>query len=878
MSDEQTPIPPESDLPETPVTELPALTLTGRVIPVAIDKELSVSYLRYSMSVIVARALPDVRDGLKPVHRRVLFAMDELSLNHDKPYKKSARIVGDVIGKYHPHGDVAVYDSLVRMAQDFSLRYMLVMGQGNFGSVDGDSPAAMRYTEARMRRAAELMLQDLDRDTVDFVNNYDESLKEPSVLPAALPNLLINGTTGIAVGMATNMPPHNLREIVAACKAVLANPDIAVEDLLQYVSGPDFPTGAIIYGRNGAREAMLTGRGKVVVRARHHFEDVGTRQAIIFTEIPYMVNKARLLEKIADLVRDKVIEGIADLRDESDRDGMRIVIECKRDAHPDIVLNHLFKRTQLQDPFHVINLALVNGQPKVLNLKQLIFYYLEHRLEVIRRRAAFDLKKARDRAHILEGYLKALDHLDEVIRLIRASTTTEDARNGLMEKFGFTEIQAQAILELQLRRLTGLERDKIEAEFAELIQKIKYLEEVLASRALREQIVSDELTKVVEEIGDDRRTEIVDATDEVSMEDLIADESMVVTVTHGGYVKRQPLTEYRNQGRGGKGVTGAGLKGDDLVDQIFVATAHSYLLCFTTLGRCYWLRVWDLPNVSRTAQGSHIANLLNLRDGEKFKSVVPVRGFGGEGRIVFATKFGTINRMHIGSFKNIRREGIIGLQLDEGDELVTTLLVEGDPNLVLATRLGQAIRFPLSAFRDLGRGTRGVRGISLEEGDAVVGMVKVEEGATLLTITEKGYGKRTEPAEYRVTNRGGKGIINLRVAEKNGPAICLLSVKPEEEIMAITRGGMVIRTGVGDIRETGRDSQGVIVIRLDEGDLVQDVAHVVGEKDDEVLPEAGGLSTGDFGTDETSIPSDDAVLDETAQDDDAAPNEDEQET
>ena len=838
---------------ETPSNDLPSdseaenIQVHGRILPVAIDKELSNSYLRYSRSVIVARALPDVRDGLKPVHRRILFAMDELGLNHDKPYKKSARIVGDVIGKYHPHGDMAVYDSLVRMAQDFSLRHMLVMGQGNFGSVDGDSPAAMRYTEARMRREAEFMLADLDRETVDFQPNYDESLQEPTVLPSAFPNLVVNGTTGIAVGMATNMPPHNLKETVAACQALLADREIPVEALLQHIKGPDFPTGAIIYGRNGAREAMLTGRGRIVVRARHHFEEIGSRQAIVFTEIPYMVNKARLLEKIAELVRDKDIEGIADLRDESDRDGMRVVVECKRDAHPDIVLNHLFKKTQLQDPFHVINLALVDGKPRVLNMKQLLVHYLDHRLEVVRRRAVYDLRKAKDRAHILQGYLKALDHLDAIIQLIRSSATTEEAKTGLVERFDFTEIQAQAILELQLRRLTGLEREKIQTEYNELLVRIEYLERVIADTKLREQIVGEELAKVAEEIGDDRRTEIVDASDEVSMEDLVADESMVVTVTHGGYIKRQPLTEYRAQGRGGKGVTGAGLKGEDFVDQIFVATAHAHLLFFTTLGRAYSLRVWDLPNVARTAQGTHIANLLEMRKdaGEKVKSVVPVRGFGGEGRVVFATRNGTINRMRLDAFRNMRREGLIGIALDEGDELVSTLLVEGDPDFVLATRMGQAIRFPLSAFRDLGRGTRGVRGISLEEGDTVIGMVKVQENAKLLTITEKGFGKQTDPSEYRVTNRGGKGIINVRVADKNGPAVCLISVLPDDEVMAITKGGMVIRTGTQDIRETGRDSMGVIVIRMDEGDVVQDVAHVVGEKDEEAIPEAGGLSTVD---------------------------------
>lgn len=854
---------------ETPSNDLPSdaeaenIQVHGRILPVAIDKELSNSYLRYSMSVIVARALPDVRDGLKPVHRRILFAMDELGLNHDKPYKKSARIVGDVIGKYHPHGDMAVYDSLVRMAQDFSLRHMLVMGQGNFGSVDGDSPAAMRYTEARMRREAEFMLADLDRETVDFQPNYDESLQEPTVLPSAFPNLVVNGTTGIAVGMATNMPPHNLKETVAACQALLADREIPVEALLQHIKGPDFPTGAIIYGRNGAREAMLTGRGRIVVRARHHFEEIGSRQAIVFTEIPYMVNKARLLEKIAELVRDKDIEGIADLRDESDRDGMRVVVECKRDAHPDIVLNHLFKKTQLQDPFHVINLALVDGKPRVLNMKQLLVHYLDHRLEVVRRRAVYDLRKAKDRAHILQGYLKALDHLDAIIQLIRSSATTEEAKTGLVERFDFTEIQAQAILELQLRRLTGLEREKIQTEYNELLVRIEYLERVIADTKLREQIVGEELAKVAEEIGDDRRTEIVDASDEVSMEDLVADESMVVTVTHGGYIKRQPLTEYRAQGRGGKGVTGAGLKGEDFVDQIFVATAHAHLLFFTTLGRAYSLRVWDLPNVARTAQGTHIANLLEMRKdaGEKVKSVVPVRGFGGEGRVVFATRNGTINRMRLDAFRNMRREGLIGIALDEGDELVSTLLVEGDPDFVLATRMGQAIRFPLSAFRDLGRGTRGVRGISLEEGDTVIGMVKVQENAKLLTITEKGFGKQTDPSEYRVTNRGGKGIINVRVADKNGPAVCLISVLPDDEVMAITKGGMVIRTGTQDIRETGRDSMGVIVIRMDEGDVVQDVAHVVGEKDEEAIPEAGGLSTVD---DVPSDGSDDAGEGESA--------------
>jgi DNA gyrase subunit A len=642
--------------------------------------------------------------------------------------------------------------------------------------------------------------------------------------------------------MATNMAPHNLRETIAACCAVIDNPEIEPVGLLDYIKGPDFPTGGIIYGRNGIRNAITTGRGRIVVRARHHFEEIGTKQAIVFTEIPYMVNKAKLQEKIAELVREKRIDGVSDVRDESDRNGMRIVIECKRDAQPQIVLNHLFKLTQLQDPFHIYNLALVNNQPKVLNMKELIVHYLDHRVNVVRRRSEFELRKAKERAHILEGYLKALDHLDEIIKLIRGSASTEVARSALIERFDFSEAQAQAILEMQLRRLTGLEREKIQNEYTELEARIRVLEEIIASHARQLAVVREELIKIGEELGDERRTEIVESSDEVSMEDLIADEPMVVTVTRTGYVKRQALTEYRAQGRGGKGVTGAGLKNDDVVDQIFVATAHAYLLCFTTLGRCYWLRVWDLPIVNRTAQGTFIANLLNLKEDEKVKTVVPVRGFGGTGKLVFATRKGVINRIPLSAFKNIRREGIIGLQLDEGDELVTALLVEGEPDLVLATREGQAIRFPLSAFRDLGRGTRGVRGISLSETDQVIGMVKVEDGSTLLTITERGFGKRTQPDEYRLTNRGGKGIINVRVTDKNGPAVCLISVKPEDEIMAITKDGMVIRTGVNDIRETGRDSQGVIVIRLDEEDTVQDVAHVIGEEEDAELPEAGGES------------------------------------
>ena len=715
-----------SDDIETPDDNTPAVhtdSQGGRLNLVNIEKELRWSYLRYSMSVIVARALPDVRDGLKPVHRRVLFAMNELGLEHNKSYKKSARIVGDVIGKYHPHGDTAVYETMVRMAQDFSLRYMLVDGQGNFGSVDGDTAAAMRYTEARMRTAAEYMLQDLEKETVDWGPNYDDSLQEPLVLPSAIPNLIVNGTTGIAVGMATNMAPHNLRETIAACCAVIDNPEIEPIGLLDYIKGPDFPTGGIIYGKNGIRNAIVTGRGRIVVRARHHFEEIGTREAIVFTEIPYMVNKAKLQEKIAELVKERRIEGISDVRDESDRNGMRIVIECKRDAQPQIILNHLFKLTQLQDPFHIYNLALVNNQPKVLNMKELIVHYVDHRVNVVRRRSEFELKKAKERAHILEGYLKALDHLDEIIKLIRASTSTESARNALVERFEFSEIQAQAILEMQLRRLTGMEREKIQNEYNELEARIRVLEAIIASHEQQLAVVRQELVKIGEELGDERRTEIVESSDEVSMEDLIADEPMVVTVTHTGYVKRQALTEYRAQSRGGKGVTGAGLKNDDVVDQIFVATAHAYLLCFTTLGRCYWLRVWDLPIVNRTAQGTFIANLLNLKEDEKVKTVVPVRGFGGTGKLEFATRKGIINRIPLSAFKNIRREGIIGLQLDEGDELVTALLVEAEPDLVLASREGQAIRFPLSAFRDLGRGTRGVRGINLSETDQVVGLV-----------------------------------------------------------------------------------------------------------------------------------------------------------
>jgi len=805
-----------------------------------IERDMQDSYLRYSMSVIVARALPDVRDGLKPVHRRVLFGMHDLGVYPGKPYKKSARIVGDVIGKYHPHGDVAVYETMVRMAQEFSLRYPLVDGQGNFGSVDGDSAAAMRYTEARMSRMGELMLEDLEKDTVDYNPNYDDSLQEPAVMPSAIPNLLVNGSSGIAVGMATNMPPHNLREIAAAIKAVIANPDIPVEDLLQYVSGPDFPTGAIICGRSGIRDAFLTGRGRVLVRARIEAEqDARDRTRLIVTEIPYMVNKSTLLEKIADLVRDKRLEGISDLRDESDRHGMRIVIELKKDAVAEVVKNNLYKFSQLQDTFGVNNMVIVNRRPVMANLKDLIVHYIAHRHEIVERRTQHDLKKAKDRAHILEGLRIALQNIDEVVRIIRSSNDTETAKATLQEKFGLSEIQSTAIVDMRLRSLTGLEMDKIEKEYKELMLVIADYEDILARKERRMAIVQTRLDEIVAKYGDERRTTIEDSADDLEIEDLIPDEEQVITLSKEGYIRRVSIDTFKTQGRGGKGVQGASLKDDDHVDTIFTASTHSTLLIFTNLGRMHWTKVYKLPEGARTGKGRPIINFLELTEGEKVSAIVPVRKFAEGFSLMMVTRHGVINKMDLALFSRPRRAGVNAITLNEADELVSVLLAADNStsNVMIATRQGQAISFPPASFRSMGRGTRGVRGIRLENGDTVIGMILPEANQLVLTITEKGFAKRTAPEEYRVTNRGGKGVRNVQITEKTGQAVFVAAVLEDYDLIITSQQGQVIRIPVDTVRVTGRDAQGVMAIRLYEGDSVMDAVALPSVEDIEKASE-----------------------------------------
>lgn len=830
-----------------------------------IEKDMQDCYLRYSMSVIVARALPDVRDGLKPVHRRVLFGMHDLGVYPGKPYKKSARIVGDVIGKYHPHGDFAVYETLVRMSQDFSLRYPLVDGQGNFGSIDGDSAAAMRYTEARMTRFGEMMLEDLEKETVNYGPNYDDSLTEPLVVPSSFPNLLVNGSTGIAVGMATSMAPHNLREITNAIHAVAENPDITGEELLQYVSGPDFPTGGIICGRSGIREAYLTGRGKVRVRARVHTEeDSKGRSRIIITEIPYMVNKANLVEKIADLVRDKRVEGISDIRDESDRSGMRVVIELKRDAVSEVILNNLYKYTQLQDTFSIYNLALVNRtQPKLLTLKDLITSFIEHRVEVIRRRTEFELKKAKARMHILEGFRIAQQNIDEVVKIIRASQDTDAAKAALMERFGLSEIQSQSIVDMRLKQLTNLEIDKIEKEYEELLLTIADLEDILAKRERQIEIILNRLDEINDKFGDERRTSIEDAAEDFDYEDLITEEEQVITLSREGYIRRLPIDTFKAQNRGGKGIIGAGLKEEDFVEQIFTASTHSYLLIFTNKGRVHWTKVYRLPEGSRNGKGRPIVNFIELSEGEKVSAIVPVRKFGGYFCLVFATKKGVVNKMDLTLFSRPRKAGVNAITLDEGDELVKVKLVGVDPIssealpetegeelieetevvdseaeldevaevegrpiandlLMIATKSGQAITFPISCLRAMGRGTHGVRGIHLAEGDEVISLLWLKPDNKILTISENGYGKRSEPSSYRITRRGGKGVKNLNVTEKTGEAVFVESVADDYDLIITSRDGQVIRISVDSIRVTGRVSQGVKAISLRENDMVQD--------------------------------------------------------
>jgi DNA gyrase subunit A len=808
-------------------------TRNEKIVPVNIEDEVKDSYLNYAMSVIVGRALPDVRDGLKPVHRRIMYAMSELGLEHTKPYKKCARIVGETLGKYHPHGDVAVYDTLVRMAQDFSLRYPLVEGQGNFGSVDGDTAAAMRYTEARLAAIADEILGDIDKDTVNFGPNFDASLQEPLLLPAALPNLLVNGSSGIAVGMATNIPPHNLNEVADAIMCLLDNPETEAKDLMRYIKGPDFPTGGVICGKAGIKEAYTTGRGKVTVRARATVEhQKNGKDLIVVTEIPYQVQKAALIEAIAALVDEKKIEGISDIRDESDKDGMRMVVELKRDTEPQIILNQLFKHTQLETTFGIIMLALVDNRPRVLALRQMLDCYIEHRKIIIRRRTQFELDKALKRAHILEGLKIALKYIDRIIKTIKTSKSTEQAKERLMKEFDLSEIQSQAILEMQLQRLTALERDKIDAEYAELLKKIELCKAILASEKKIEGIIKEELAGLKKQYGDERRTEIVGEVEELEVEDLIAEEDVVVTISHGGYIKRLPVSAYRKQKRGGRGATGAEVKEEDFVEHLFVASTKDYLLIFTDKGQVHWLKVYEIPQASRISKGKAIINLVQMQVGSKISSTIPVKDFSGDKYLVMVTKQGQIKKTKLDAYSNPRKGGIIGITLDKDDELIGVELTDGKQELLIGTRQGKAIRFPESKVRDMGRQAHGVRGISLAKKDEVISMILAQKDSTVLTVTELGFSKRTPIEEYRLTSRGGKGIINMKVTNKNGEAVSLKTVSDEDELMVITQNGMFLRCAVKDIRTTGRSAQGVRLIKLQGKDHVSCVAPVIAEEEE----------------------------------------------
>ena len=806
----------------------------GKLTPLNIEDELKRSFISYAMAVIVTRALPDVRDGLKPVHRRILYSMNEMGITPDKPYRKSARIVGDVLGKYHPHGDSSVYDAMVRLAQDFSIRYTLVEGQGNFGSVDGDGAAAMRYTEARLSKLSMEMVRDIEKETVDFYPNFDETLMQPAVMPSRFPNLLVNGSSGIAVGMATNIPPHNLGEVIDACVHYIDHPDCTVDDLMQFVKGPDFPTGGVILGQRGIYDAYHEGRGRIVVRAKSEIEEMSQgRQRIVVTEIPYMVNKAKLIEKIAEMVHEKTVEGISDIRDESDREGMRIVIELKRDVNANVVLNTLYKHTQLQDTFGAIMLALVDGTPKILSLRQMIHHYLEHQEDVIRRRTQYDLNKAEARSHILEGLIIALDNIDEVIALIRASRTGQEAKEGLMSRFGLTERQAQAILDMRLQRLTGLERDKIEAEYAELQKLIAYYRAVLADEALVLGIIKDEILEIKRKYADERRTQISALDGEIDMLDLIAEEDMVVTLTHYGYVKRLPKATYRAQKRGGKGVVGATTREEDFVEQMYVVNTHDVLMFFTNRGRVYQLNCYQIPEAGRTARGTAIVNLLQLEPGEKVKALLPVPEEKVAGHyLIMATKNGVIKRTELSEFTNLRRSGLIALVLREDDELIGVALTDGSYELLLGTRDGMAIRFPESDMRPIGRAAMGVKSIELSRGDEVVDMCPVFPDMKVLSITENGYGKLTEIDEYRVQSRGGKGIKAMNLTPKTGRLTCQLLADEAEDILLITDDGTIIRTPVSSISTLGRNTQGVRLMRVAEDSKVISVARAEAEEDE----------------------------------------------
>jgi DNA gyrase subunit A len=819
-----------------------------RILPRLIHEEVRESFINYSMSVIVARALPDVRDGLKPVHRRVLYAMNELGLVPGRPYKKSATVVGDVLGKYHPHGDSSVYDALVRMVQDFSLRYPLVDGQGNFGSIDGDNAAAYRYTEARLTRIATELLADIDKNTVDFQPNFDDRLQEPKVLPSAIPNLLVNGSSGIAVGMATNIPPHNLREVANAIIAMIENPDIDNAAIRKLVKGPDFPTGGYIYGTSGIKDYQETGRGRIVMRARAVIEEreSSNKSQIVVTELPYQVNKAKLVSDIADLVKEGKLEGISALRDESDKDGMRVVIELKRDAIPRVVLNQLYKHTQMQSTFGVIMLALVpdpqTGQlvPKVLSLREVLQHYIDHRHEVITRRTQFDLDRATEREHILEGLKIAVDNIDAVIKLIRAAEDTAVASAQLQARFKLSEKQAEAILNMRLAKLTGLEIEKLEAELKEVRTLIADLRDILASRPRRMKIVREELETVVQKYGDERRSEITSDQGEFTIEDLIAEEDMVITISHSGYIKRTSVSTYRKQRRGGRGMSGAGLKDEDFIEHLFIGSTHDYILCFTDDGRCFWLKVHEIPQAGRAAKGKPIVNLINVQPDTLIRAVVPVREFGENQYLMFCTRRGTVKKTALSQYANPRSSGIKAIKIDQGDELIDVQITNGTNDIVLATKHGLSLRFHEQDVREMGRDTTGVRGIELRGDDAVVGMVVIKREATLLVVTERGMGKCSHIDEYRVQKRGGKGIITVNRTEKTGNVVSLMEVLPQDEIMLITKQGIVIRSSVSQVRVTGRIAQGVRLVNLDEGDVVTAVARVI--PDDGEDNEAGGES------------------------------------
>ncbi len=849
-----------------------ASTINDKLIPIDLEHEMKTSFISYAMAVIVSRALPDVRDGLKPVHRRILYAMNELGMTPDKPFRKSARLVGDVLGKYHPHGDSSVYDAMVRLAQDFNIRYPLVEGQGNFGSVDGDGAAAMRYTEARMEKLTLHLLGEIDKDTVDFYPNFDETLLQPVVLPARYPNLLVNGSSGIAVGMATNVPPHNLKEVIDGCIHMIDNPDCTVDDLMQFIKAPDFPTGGIILGHSGVRAAYHTGRGRIVVRARTEIEAMpNNRNRIVVTEIPYMVNKARLVEKIAELVHEKRLEGISDIRDESDRKGMRIVIELKKDVHPTVVLNYLYKHTSMQETFGANMLALVDGVPKVLNLREILYHYIRHQKEVVTRRTQYDLAKAEARAHILEGLIKALDHIDEIVQIIKTSEDTPTARERLMETFAFSDKQAQAILDMRLARLTGLERDKLMAEYDELMKTIAYLRSLLADEALLMGVIKDEMGAIRDKFADDRRTELTHMEGEIDIEDLIQADDMVVTMSHMGYVKRLPKSTYRAQHRGGKGVTGMATRDEDFVERMIVVNTHDEIMFFTNRGRVYNLKCYQIPEAGRTARGMAIVNLLQVAGDEKITAMIPVPKGMEEHYLVMMTKNGMIKRTPYSEFANLRKAGLIAITLKDDDELRSVNLTDGNMSMIIASRLGRSLRFHESAIRIIGRTGMGVHAMRLKAGDELIDMSMLLEGQQVLAITTNGYGKRTDPDQYREQGRNGMGIRAMNLTDKTGELAAHLAVNVDEDILLITDDGTVIRMAVADIRESGRNTQGVRLMRISEGAKIVSVARAEQEQEEEetVLPVELAEGGGDAGSDLDYDTESDAVAgeaDETTED------------